>query len=435
MPPRPPISMSRGLPTPSDHGYKSSRVPLTDQEHVNKHYYDHHHHQYHNHKAHNNHQHHSHPENYSHSRARPPPPQIPSIEIEPPQNPSINIEPPQPSSIQVRSPEIPVIEVQSPELPVIEVQSPELPVLEVHSPELPVIEVQAPSIQAPSIQDKSQELPVFKIEPPQAPPRQKQPSPQAHHSRRSHHNTQHAHNSHNSSHSHQHSREHNHHSHDSHTVPPRRNLPRPKQMLNSHEMRADQTPVHTCAVCRKFIDNDERVVQTNGVHLHVSCFRCWHCRMQLELSQFYFVAETQRLYCHLDYHELFSQRCAYCETPIEGNAIYALDKHWHAGHFFCAQCNKPFKEDEDYCILGKTAWCEPCYSNKTALSCWKCLRKLLNGEACIEALGRNWCNTCFCCEECLVPFQSNEFILREDGTLVCLPCEAKRIRDDVWKSH
>lgn len=214
---------------------------------------------------------------------------------------------------------------------------------------------------------------------------------------------------------------------------PRRQLPAPQQLVSSHQLQADSAPVHTCAVCRKAIDNDERVVQTNGVHLHVSCFRCWHCRMQLEHSQFYFVANPQRLYCHLDYHELFSQRCAYCETPIEGNAIYALDKHWHPGHFFCAQCNKPFKEEEDYCILGKTAWCEPCYSKKTALSCWKCNHKLLNGEACIEALGRNWCNTCFCCEVCTEPFQSNEFILREDGTLVCLPCEARRIRTDVWK--
>lgn len=240
---------------------------------------------------------------------------------------------------------------------------------------------------------------------------------------------QHSHNGHN----------HHQHQHDAPPQPPRRLPPpgrqmaAPKQLLNSYQMQQEQQPVHTCAVCRNVIDCDERVVQTNGVHLHVGCFRCWHCRMQLEHSQFYFQQDTQRLYCHLDYHELFSARCHYCKTPIEGNAIFALDHHWHPGHFFCAQCNKPFKENEDYCILGETAWCEPCYSKKTALSCWKCKHKLLNGEACIEALGRNWCNTCFACEVCLEPFQSNEFILREDGTLVCLPCEACRIRSDVWK--
>ena len=212
--------------------------------------------------------------------------------------------------------------------------------------------------------------------------------------------------------------------------PTRRSQPLPSP--TPRQIQPEQS-IHSCAVCRQRIKSDERVVQTNGVHLHIDCFRCWHCRMQLEHSQFYFVPEKQRFYCHLDYHELFSARCNYCKTPIEGSAVFALGHHWHAGHFFCAQCSTPFKENEDYCILDNNAWCQGCYTKKTALSCWKCGHKLVNGEACIEALGRNWCNTCFACEICEEPFQSNEFILREDGVLVCLPCEAKRIRNDVWK--
>lgn len=208
--------------------------------------------------------------------------------------------------------------------------------------------------------------------------------------------------------------------------------PQPLPSPTPRQLQPEQ-PIHSCAACRQRISNEERVVQTNGLHLHIDCFRCWHCRMQLEHSQFYFVPETQRLYCHLDYHELFSARCNYCKTPIEGSAVFALGHHWHAGHFFCAQCSTPFKESEDYCILDDNAWCQACYTKKTALSCWKCSHKLVNGEACIEALGRNWCNNCFACEVCDEPFQSNEFILREDGVLVCLPCEAKRIRNDVWK--
>lgn len=84
------------------------------------------------------------------------------------------------------------------------------------------------------------------------------------------------------------------------------------------------------------------------------------------------------------------------------------------------------------------AWCTDCYSKKTAISCWKCSKSMPQNEAehsepCIEALGRTWCSRCFACEECDTPFETTEFILREDGTLVCFSCEAKRIRSDVWK--
>lgn len=213
---------------------------------------------------------------------------------------------------------------------------------------------------------------------------------------------------------------------------PQPSPPVPRQILSSQQLQEEQRPIHTCAGCREKIMSNERVVQTNGVHLHVGCFQCWHCRMNLEHSQFYFVKETQRLYCHLDYHEKFSPRCNYCSTPIEGNAVFALDKHWHAGHFYCVQCNKPFKDGEDYCVMDNTAWCQPCYTNKTAHKCWKCSRKLINGEPCLEALGRNWCSKCFSCECCNKPFETQEFILREDGDLVCLKCEAKRIRNEIW---
>jgi hypothetical protein len=44
------------------------------------------------------------------------------------------------------------------------------------------------------------------------------------------------------------------------------------------------------------------------------------------------------VYCHLDYHELFSPRCKHCDTPIENEVISALGNKYHPGHFFCAGC-------------------------------------------------------------------------------------------------
>lgn len=277
------------------------------------------------------------------------------------------------------------------------------------------------------------------------------------------------------------------------------------------EFNAEYSQV-PCSVCQKPIYSNERVVQTSAMTtLHLSCFRCQKCHMSLEHSQFY-VHDTQKesgadpntylaqknikkqtkfLYCHLDYHELFSPRCNYCSTPIEGSAIFALEKYWHDGHFFCGSCNTPFEKGQDYCIVDptqavkegkkvgvkgnrttsvsntststngsnneskKVAWCLDCFSKKTSVSCWKCSKILPqhnrevpgndqdpnysdNSEAaghepCIEALGRTWCTECFACEECNTPFETSEFILREDGTLVCFSCEARRIRSDVWR--
>lgn len=228
-----------------------------------------------------------------------------------------------------------------------------------------------------------------------------------------------------------------------------------------------------CAVCCAPVSPDERVVRAAGHTLHVRCFRCRHCGMSLEHSQFYSgpssnsSSSSPQFYCHLDYHELFSRRCAYCTTPIEGAAVGALGRHWHPGHFFCGRCNRPFDAREAYCAVDPLSlakslapravtlstdstepepaaedgdpsrlvpWCMPCYATRTAVRCWKCGDTAPADREHVEALGRAWCARCFACEQCGAPFASGaEFVLRADGTLACEPCEARRIRSDAWK--
>lgn len=156
------------------------------------------------------------------------------------------------------------------------------------------------------------------------------------------------------------------------------------------------------------------------------CFRCSHCGMGLELSQFY--EKDQRLFCHLDFHQLFSPKCQLCKNAIENKGIYAQGKYWHIDHFFCTNCSKSLNENEPYYILDDQAICEDCQYQKALIKCWKCREPK---PEVIEALGRQWCNKCFACEECDAELTA-EFILREDGTLVCQECEVKRIKGETW---
>lgn len=69
----------------------------------------------------------------------------------------------------------------------------------------------------------------------------------------------------------------------------------------------------SCAGCGKPISG--RVIRVDHNQWHVDCFKCKHCGQDLEHVAFY--SKDGQPYCALDYHELFSTRCDYCDTPIE----------------------------------------------------------------------------------------------------------------------
>ncbi|KAL7006537.1 hypothetical protein EMMF5_003958 [Cystobasidiomycetes sp. EMM_F5] len=71
------------------------------------------------------------------------------------------------------------------------------------------------------------------------------------------------------------------------------------------------------------------------------------CSTKLEHLEFF--SKDGRPYCHVDYHELFSIRCAHCQTPIVDETYITIDdvhlggkKTYHELHFFCANCGDPF---------------------------------------------------------------------------------------------
>ncbi|EFQ96673.1 PDZ and LIM domain-containing protein 7 [Nannizzia gypsea CBS 118893] len=219
-------------------------------------------------------------------------------------------------------------------------------------------------------------------------------------------------------------------------------------------------PTASCVVCGLSISG--RVVIASSYRLHPECFSCFHCRTPLECVAFYpepeekrrerlsqldahrgLAFDTPRFYCHLDFHELFSPRCKSCKTPIEGEVIVACGSTWHAGHFFCAECGDPFTPTTPFIEKEGFAWCVRCHSRRTASKCKACKKPVLD-DVVVSALGGQWHDECFRCDECKGSFgPDGRFFVRQGKPKVnargrqiggpvelpvCEACESRRLK-------
>lgn len=161
-----------------------------------------------------------------------------------------------------------------------------------------------------------------------------------------------------------------------------------------------------CGGCEEPLSG--QAITTSGKHWHPRCFKCQACHQNLEHIAFY---EKDSLpYCALDYHELFSPRCDFCKTPIEEHSISALGKTYHAGHFFCRECGKPFDEETNFLEHGGHAYCEKDYYKQFGKACKGC-EETITGDF-LVALGGEWHKECFVCADCGSTFASSTFLIK-----------------------
>ncbi|KAK3114036.1 hypothetical protein LTR53_008046 [Teratosphaeriaceae sp. CCFEE 6253] len=196
-----------------------------------------------------------------------------------------------------------------------------------------------------------------------------------------------------------------------------------------------------CAHCALPIAG--RILSAAGERFHPACFVCNECGTNLEHVAFYpepdkAFAErraagdessdpSQRFYCHLDFHEHFSPRCKSCKTPIEGEVIVACSAEWHAGHFFCAQCGDPFDAHTPFVEKEGYAWCVGCHTNRFSGKCRGCRKPVT--DVVVKALGADWHESCFVCQECKGDFGDGRYFLRgESQEPVCVKCEERRLK-------
>ncbi|XP_029005103.1 leupaxin isoform X2 [Betta splendens] len=166
-----------------------------------------------------------------------------------------------------------------------------------------------------------------------------------------------------------------------------------------------------CASCNKCIVG--KMITALGKVWHPEHFVCAVCKMELSTAGFF--EREGRPYCHKDYHQLFSPRCAYCKGPILQNILTALDQTWHPEHFFCTHCGCLFGPEGFLERDGKPYCCTDFYQ-LFAPKCSGCGESVR--ENYLTAANGTWHPECFVCADCLKPFTDGCF-MEMDGRPLC----------------
>lgn len=208
--------------------------------------------------------------------------------------------------------------------------------------------------------------------------------------------------------------------------------PQPIQMATKF---GDKDIIHRgppCAKCGDMIIG--QILNAIGRTYHPEHFVCACCSQPFDQGKF--IIHEGEPYCHVDYYELFSNKCKTCNEPIKDKFITVEDYHFHPEHFVCETCGKllpgmKYKvHEKTKCIL-----CVDCYVKRIQLSdveryCAKC-KRLIEGEY-IILKGQFFHAEHFRCEECGCAFSggnSHEF----EGALYCTEHYEQMLRKNCAK--
>jgi hypothetical protein len=134
------------------------------------------------------------------------------------------------------------------------------------------------------------------------------------------------------------------------------------QLTIEKEMEQTSEYYGHCGKCNKPVYGRANACQAMNSIFHLNCFTCVSCGRQLRGKPFYFLNNTNQIYCEEDY--LYSgylenaQKCSQCNHLIVDKILQALGKSYHPNCFRCYSCNcgldgLPFTLDINnrvYCI-------------------------------------------------------------------------------------
>ncbi|XP_013362233.1 PREDICTED: actin-binding LIM protein 2 isoform X12 [Chinchilla lanigera] len=114
--------------------------------------------------------------------------------------------------------------------------------------------------------------------------------------------------------------------------------------------------LRSCGGCGLEIKNGQALVALDK-HWHVGCFKCETCGKQLNAE---YISKDGLPYCEADYHAKFGIRCNGCEKFITGRVLEAGDKHYHPSCALCVRCGQMFAEGEEMYLQGSSIWHPAC---------------------------------------------------------------------------
>jgi hypothetical protein len=150
-----------------------------------------------------------------------------------------------------------------------------------------------------------------------------------------------------------------------------------------------------------------------GASWHKDCFVCTSCSAPFPDGAYHEV--DGRPYCSAHYYELYGSKCAGCGEYITEELLNALGKTWHPTCFCCENCKSPFADMEFYDKAGK-AYDETCYCELFCPVCPVCGCYVVeDGSAALGETYHPWCLCCSNCGEAL----TDTVHKTEDGKLYC----------------
>ena len=115
-------------------------------------------------------------------------------------------------------------------------------------------------------------------------------------------------------------------------------------------------PLHKCAGCRKDIEHGQALMALDQ-HWHPNCFTCQKCGIVLHGE---YMGKDGFAFCEKDYQAEFGVTCAGCQGYITGKVLQAGDKHYHPQCSRCAKCGQMFGEGEEMYLQGSEIWHPEC---------------------------------------------------------------------------
>ncbi|XP_037598133.1 actin-binding LIM protein 2 isoform X22 [Cebus imitator] len=114
--------------------------------------------------------------------------------------------------------------------------------------------------------------------------------------------------------------------------------------------------LRSCGGCGTEIRNGQALVALDK-HWHLGCFKCKSCGKLLNAE---YISKDGLPYCEADYHAKFGIRCDSCEKYITGRVLEAGEKHYHPSCALCVRCGQMFAEGEEMYLQGSSIWHPAC---------------------------------------------------------------------------
>jgi len=157
-----------------------------------------------------------------------------------------------------------------------------------------------------------------------------------------------------------------------------------------------------CDSCQKNIVGD--IIQALNKHYHPEHFNCCTCSAVLGVGNFY--EKEGQPQCERCYYSNSSEQCTACGLPITTQVLNALNQIWHPSCFVCTNCLQPFT-DGKFFERDSRPFCSVCFGDVFAPRCKSC-GSTISGS-CVNAMGAQWHAEHFVCQYCKKPFPKGLF--------------------------